>query len=252
VTTYSIIIPAYNEGLRIGPTLDQLLAHAARLQWRCEIIVVNDGSTDNTAEVVRDYMRRTSLVKLRENPRHSGKGYSVRHGMMHAAGDVAMFTDADLSSPIAEAAKLFAAIEQGADVAIGSRWLRSDLQTRRQPRYREFLGRIFNLLLRFILGLDFKDTQCGFKAFTRQAAAAIFPVLRIERWGFDPEILFLAQRWGLRVVEVPVEWGHDTRSKINPLNDGFRMLLDLLRIRWTVLSGGYRQPLQTKHPVEVI
>jgi len=252
VTTYSIIIPAYNEGQRLGPTLDQLLAHAARQQWRCEIIVVNDRSTDNTAEVVRDYMRRTSLVKLRENPRHSGKGYSVRQGMMHAAGDVVMFTDADLSSPIAEAAKLFAAIQQGADVAIGSRWLHADLQTRRQPLYREFLGRIFNLLLRFILGLAFSDTQCGFKAFTRQAAAAIFPALRIERWGFDPEILFLAQRWGLRVVEVPVEWGHDTRSKIKLLNDGFRMLLDLLRIRWTALSGGYRQPLQTKHPVEVI
>jgi len=252
VLTYSIIIPAYNEGRRIGESLDQVLAHAAREGWRCEVIVVNDGSRDNTAEIVRQHMRHSPMVRLLENPRNLGKGYSVRHGMLHAAGDVVMFTDADLSSPIQEAGKLFAALEQGADVAIGSRWLRAELQRRRQPLYRELLGRIFNLLLRLILGLNFKDTQCGFKAFNRKAAEAIFPVLRVERWGFDPEVLFLARRWGLRVAEVAVEWGHDSRSKINPLTDGFRMLLDMVRIRWTALSGGYRGAGQAKRPLEVI
>jgi dolichyl-phosphate beta-glucosyltransferase len=142
-------------------------------------------------------------------------------------------------SAIEEAPKLFAAIEAGADVAIGSRWLRADLQTERQPFHRQLFGRVFNLLLRVVLGLKFKDTQCGFKAFTRAAAVAVFPRQRIERWGFDPELIFLSQKLGYRVVEVPVAWAHDDKSTIHPLRDGLRMFIEVLKIRWNDLNGKY-------------
>src|SRR5512146_156144 len=193
----SIVIPAYNEGQRITATLDKVLAYIAQQHWQAEIVVVNDGSRDDTAALVRNYAGRHPAVRLVENPGNRGKGYSVRHGMIEARGDLLLFSDADLSSPIYEAPKLFAALNAGADVAIGSRWLQSHLQTERQPLYRQLFGRIFNLLLRLILGLRFKDTQCGFKAFTRRAAQEIFARQRIERWGFDPELLFLAKKLDL-------------------------------------------------------
>jgi glycosyltransferase involved in cell wall biosynthesis len=238
-TTYSIIIPAYNEGQRLGATLDRVLAHLETCGWKAEVLVVDDGSTDSTAELVREYARRRPAVRLLENPGNRGKGYSVRNGMRQATGDLLLFTDADLSAPIAEAGKLFARIAAGADVAIGSRWLDPALQTARQPFYRQLFGRIFNLLLRLLLGLRFKDTQCGFKAFTRHAAQLIFARQRIERWGFDPELLFLAAKLGLKVEEVPVEWADDPRSKIRPLRDGLRIFSEMLRIRWYGLSGKY-------------
>jgi dolichyl-phosphate beta-glucosyltransferase len=238
---YSIVVPAYNESARLPHSLDRLLDHCAHNHWDAEIVVVNDGSRDNTAQIVGDYAARHPAVRLVENPGNRGKGYSVRNGMMNAKGQVLLFTDADLSSPIEEAAKLFAALEQGADVAIGSRWKRSETQTERQPLYRQLFGRLFNLLLRLILGLPFNDTQCGFKAFRRQAADAIFPRQRIERWGFDPEVLFLARKFGFRVEEVPVAWAHDHLSKINPLVDGLKMFAEMLQIRWNDLAGRYRQ-----------
>ncbi len=237
--TYSIIIPAYNESQRIGQSLDRILAWAGEKKQTVEIIVVNDGSRDDTPEIVRRHSERNPAIRLIENPGNRGKGFTVRNGMLHASGDLLLFTDADLSSPIPEAEKLFAAIAGGADLAIGSRWLRSELQTERQPLYRQFFGRLFNLLLRVVLGLRYKDTQCGFKAFTRRSAMAIFPRLRIERWGFDPEILFLAGRLGMKVAEVPVEWAHDQRSKIHPLTDGPRMFLEMLRVRWNDVTGKY-------------
>src|SRR6185436_16285286 len=176
------------------------------------------------------------IVRLLENPGNKGKGYSVRHGMMESRGDVMLLTDADLSSPIYEARKLFDSIEKdGADIAIGSRWLQRQTQTQRQPFYRQLSGRVFNVLLRVVLGLKQKDTQCGFKAFTRQAAQSVFPPQRIERWGFDPEILFLADKFHLKTAEIPVEWANDDRSKINPLTDGFRVFWEMLRIRWYAL-----------------
>jgi glycosyltransferase involved in cell wall biosynthesis len=159
--------------------------------------------------------------------------------MLHAHGDICLFTDADLSSPITEAQKLFDAIDRGADIAIGSRWLRTELQTERQPLYRQAFGRIFNLAQRLILGLRFADTQCGFKAFRRDAAQRIFPLQKIERWGFDPEILFLARRADLRVEEVPVLWAHSEGTRLNPLRDGLRMFVELLRIRWNAMTGDY-------------
>jgi glycosyltransferase involved in cell wall biosynthesis len=236
----SIIIPAYNEGARIGATLDKILAYLAQRGWGdAEIIVVNDGSYDNTVEIVRECAAKNPGVRLLENPGNRGKGYSVRSGMLHAEGETLLFSDADLSSPIEEASKLFAAIAAGSDIAIGSRWLQSELQTQKQPLYRQLLGRVFNLLLRIILGLKFKDTQCGFKAFTRRSAQVIFPRQQIERWGFDPELLFLARKFGFRVTEVPVAWAHREGTRINPLRDGIRMFGEILKIRWNALSGKY-------------
>jgi dolichyl-phosphate beta-glucosyltransferase len=245
---YSIVIPAYNEGERITAALDKVLQFTAAQDWTAEIIVVDDGSHDDTAEIVRGYAARHPAVRLVQNPGNRGKGYSVRNGMLHAGGDLLLFSDADLSSPISEAPKLFAALAEGAQVAIGSRWLQSELQTERQPLYRQFFGRIFNLLLWLILGLRYKDTQCGFKAFTRQAAQAIFPAQRIERWGFDPELLFLAGKFRLPVKEVPVEWAHDARSKISPLSDGTRMFVEMLTIRWNDLRGRYPRRPETRKP----
>ena len=237
--TYSFVIPAYNESSRIRPTLDELLGYAQEQNWDAEILVVNDGSSDDTAQVVREYAKSHPQILLLENIGNHGKGYSVRNGMLHARGDICLFTDADLSSPMTEAQKLFDAIGRGADIAIGSRWLRAELQTERQPLYRQAFGRIFNLVLRVVLGLRFADTQCGFKAFRRDAAQRIFPLQKIERWGFDPEILFLARRAGLRVEEVPVVWAHREGTRLHPFRDGLRMFGEVLRIRWNAWAGDY-------------
>jgi len=237
--TYSIIIPAYNESSRIRPTLDEILRYSQEHNWNVEIVVVSDGSRDDTVAIILEYQKVHPQIHLVENPGNHGKGYSVRNGMLHARGDICLFTDADLSSPISEAQKLFDAIASGADVAIGSRWLRAELQTERQPLYRQLLGRIFNLALRLILGLNFADTQCGFKAFRREAAQRIFPLQRIERWGFDPEILFLARKLGFKVKEVPVVWAHSEGTRLHPFRDGLRMFVEVLHIRWNSIKGGY-------------
>ena len=236
---YSIIIPAYNEAARLGPTLQRVLQCIRAQRWNAEVIVVNDGSRDNTADLVREYASANPVLRLLENPGNRGKGYSVRNGMLHANGEILLFSDADLASPIEEAPKLFEAIESGADVAIGSRWLRPELQKQRQSLLRQLYGRIFNIALRLLLGLKFKDTQCGFKVFTRSSARAIFPLQQIERWGFDPELLYLARRKKLRVTEVPVEWSHQEGTRISPLRDGLRMFSEVLRIRWNALTGKY-------------
>jgi len=236
---YTIVIPAYNESARLGATLDRVLAFIRQHAWDAEVIVVNDGSSDDTADLVRRRAQENPILRLLENPGNHGKGYSVRNGVLHARGAIVIFTDADLSSPIEEAPKLLEALENGADIAIGSRWMRSELQTHRQSLARQVLGRAFNLFLRVLLRLDFKDTQCGFKAFRRSAAKAIFPLQKIEGWGFDPEILFLARRFGFKVTEVPVVWSHDTGTRISPLADGTRMLLEALNIRWYALTGRY-------------
>lgn len=236
---YSIVIPAYNESARIAATLERIGSFLAERHWDAEIIMVNDGSRDNTVEIARTIADRVPNLRVVENPGNRGKGYSVRHGMLEARGEVLLFTDADLSSPIEESAKLFDAIAQGAEVAIGSRWLQSELQVQRQPFYRQVLGRVYNLMLKLMLGLNFRDTQCGFKAFTRRAAQIIFPLQTIERWGFDPEILYVARNSGLRIAEVPVAWSHSAGTRINPLRDGIRMFGELLKIRWNALNGKY-------------
>jgi glycosyltransferase involved in cell wall biosynthesis len=237
--TYSVVIPAYNEGARLGATLEKVLAFVHARSWDAEVIVVNDGSRDNTAEVVKTFAAKDPALRLLENPGNRGKGYSVRHGMLNARGRVVLFSDADLSSPIEEAPKLFQALEEGADIAIGSRWLRAETQTQRQPLLRQVFGRIFNLMLRITLGLKFKDTQCGFKAFKQPAVQAIFPLQKIERWGFDPETLFLARKFKFKVQEIPVAWGHSGGTRIHPLVDGSRMFIEMLRIRWYDVTGKY-------------
>jgi glycosyltransferase involved in cell wall biosynthesis len=239
IPTYSIVIPAYNESARLGASLERVLAYVHSEGWDAEVIVVNDGSRDNTAQIVQEFAAKDPTVKLLDNPGNRGKGYSVRSGMLHAQGRIILFSDADLSAPIEEAPKLLRALEAGADIAIGSRWLRAETQTQRQPLHRQLFGRIFNLLLRMSLGLQFADTQCGFKAFKRAAAQAIFPLQKIERWGFDPEILFLARKMGFRVDEVPVAWGHSGGARINPVVDGAKMFQEMLRVRWYSITGEY-------------
>ena len=241
MATYSIIIPAYNEAGRLATTLERIFAYVSSQQWDTEVIVIDDGSRDETAALVRRYAREHPQLRLVENGANRGKGYSVRHGMLSAGGELLLFTDADLASPIEESAKLFAAIRSGADIAIGSRWLRPELQKKRQSALRQLYGRIFNLALRILLRLNFKDTQCGFKAFTRGAALTVFPRQRIERWGFDPELLFLARRSGLKVMEVPVAWSHVAGTRISPLRDGLRMFAEALKIRWNAATGKYSQ-----------
>jgi dolichyl-phosphate beta-glucosyltransferase len=247
----SIIIPAYNESARLGPTLDRVTGFVRDQAWHAEVIVVDDGSCDGTADIVRSYSERDPIVRLVQNPGNRGKGYSVRNGVLNARGAIVVFTDADLSSPIEEVQKLLEAVATGADVAIGSRWMRTELQTQRQSVARQVMGRAFNMLLRVLLRLDFKDTQCGFKAFRRSAAKALFPLQKIEGWGFDPEILFLARRLGFTVAEVPVLWGHDDRTRINPLADGLKMALEVFRIRWFALSGKYGDCISRSSYVDV-
>ena len=235
----SIIIPALNESARIGATLERVLSCVRERNWDAEVLVINDGSTDNTVTIVQQWARTHHELHLIENEGNRGKGFSVRNGLLQASGDIVMFTDADLSSPIEEAERLFEAIAAGADVAIGSRWLDKQKQTRHQPLYRRFFGRCYNWLTRTVMGLPYKDTQCGFKAFRREAAQCIFRLQTIERWGFDPEILFIAQKLHLRIVEVPVTWGHDERSRISYLRDGTQMLREMVEIRSNSLRGRY-------------
>ena len=215
--------------------------HAAH--WDAEVLVVDDGSRDETADIVHHWMTQHPDVKLIHNPGNRGKGFSVRNGLLQAKGDIVMFTDADLSAPIEEAELLFRAIDEGADVAIGSRWLERQRQTIHQPLYRRFFGRCFNLVTRVVTGLPYKDTQCGFKAFRREAAQTIFRLQTIERWGFDPEILFIARKLKYKVVEVPVTWGHDERSRISYIKDGMKMLEDMARIRSNFVRGRYDQAI---------
>lgn len=241
---YSIVIPAFNESARILATLESVVSCVREKGWAAEVLVVNDGSRDATAAIVKAFARNAPEVRLIENPGNRGKGYSVRSGLLQAMGEVVMFTDADLSAPIEEAERLFAAIAQGADIAIGSRWLEKGRQTHRQPLYRQFFGRCFNAVTRGVMGLRFADTQCGFKAFTRAAAQTVFQLQTIERWGFDPEILFIALKRGYRIVEVPVSWAHDERTRMSYLKDGIKMLREMATIRWNALRGRYGKKIE--------
>ena len=236
----SIVIPAYNEESRLPKTLDCIFTYLKARPDRAEIIVVDDGSSDRTSEIVNAWRQKYSGLRLVSNEGNRGKGFSVRHGMLEARGEIALFTDADLSTPIEEADKLLAALrERGYDAAIGSRALDRSLIEVHQSVLREQAGIFFNRLVRWIMGIEFSDTQCGFKAFRRERSRIIFEQQRVERFGFDPEILFLARRHGLRVAEVPVRWSHDAATKVNVVADGIRMFLELLLIRWNKVQGRY-------------
>jgi glycosyltransferase involved in cell wall biosynthesis len=242
---YSIVIPAFNESARIPATLESVVSCVRERGWDAEVIVVNDGSRDSTPDLVRAFARNAPEVRLLENPGNRGKGYSVRSGILQALGEIVMFTDSDLSAPIEEVERLFEAIAEGADIAIGSRWLEKNRQTHRQPLYRRFFGRCFNAVTRAVMGLPFADTQCGFKAFTRAAAQTVFQLQTIERWGFDPEILFIARKRGFKVIEVPVSWAHDARTRMSYMRDGLKMLEEIVIIRWNALTGHYNKRIKT-------
>ncbi|HTX13994.1 MAG TPA: dolichyl-phosphate beta-glucosyltransferase [Candidatus Baltobacteraceae bacterium] len=238
----SIIIPAFNEEKRLGRTLMRIreyFAIHAPGAGGVEIVVVDDGSTDGTARLVEDLAMEMPALRLVSNGENHGKGYSVRHGMLEARGRIAFFTDADLSSPIEESEKLLAAIRAGNDVAIGSRALDRSLISVHQSRFREIAGIIFNGFVRLFTGLPFEDTQCGFKAFVRERSRIVFEQQHIRGFGFDPEVLFLAQRHGLRAVEVPVRWAHDPATKVHVLRHSLEMFADLIYIRWNALLGRY-------------
>jgi glycosyltransferase involved in cell wall biosynthesis len=233
----SVVIPAYNEAGRIGHSLEAILSYARSKGFPIEITVVDDGSTDDTVELAR----RHAGVSVLRNDRNHGKGYSVRHGVLEARGELVLFTDADLSSPIEEADKLLAALEASdAAAAVGSRALERKLIGVHQSVFREWGGRFFNLLVRVFTGLRILDTQCGFKLFRRQATRRAFELQRVEGFGFDPEVLFLIQRQGGKVVEVPVRWNHDPATRVHYLRDSLLMTLDLIVLRWRALRGQYR------------
>ncbi len=238
----SIIIPAYNEGKRLARGLSRIREYYEGQPGglaEIEILVVDDGSTDDTARIALDLSRDLPSIRLVSNGVNRGKGYSVKHGMLEARGRIAIFTDADLSSPIEESEKLLSAIAAGNDVAIGSRALDRSLIFGHQSRFREIAGMIFNAWVRIFTGLPFHDTQCGFKAFVRERCLVIFEQQRINRFGFDPEILFLARRHHLRTAEVPVRWAHDPGTKVHMIRDSLMMFGDLIYIRWNWLIGHY-------------
>lgn len=247
----SIVIPAYNEEKRIGPTLDEILRFLKTQTYEAEVIVVDDGSSDETAkrvaEKVFQYHDAGHDLRVLINTPNRGKGYSVRRGVAEANGEMLLFTDADLSSPITEAPKLIDPLAASlADVTFGSRALRRELIGVHQPRMRELGGTVFNFCMRAITGLKFKDTQCGFKAFRREAAVPVFALQRIERFGFDPEVLYVARKHGNRLLEVPVVWNHceggELQNKLNYVRDSIDMFADLIRIRLNDLAGRYRKP----------
>ncbi|MBZ5695460.1 MAG: glycosyltransferase family 2 protein [Acidobacteriia bacterium] len=244
----SIIIPAYNEAARLPRALERIRDYIEQRQrgssvltgepGPIEVIVVDDGSQDGTAEIVLSAREAFPGLRLVSNGRNRGKGYSVRHGMLEAAGRIALFTDADLSAPIEEMEKLLGPLAS-ADVAIGSRALERSLIAVRQSKLREIAGKTFNALVQLITGVRFRDTQCGFKAFVVSRTRIIFEQQRIEGFGFDPELLFLAKRHGFSCVEIPIRWAHDPATKVRVVRDSFRMFCDLARIRWNWFIGRY-------------
>jgi dolichyl-phosphate beta-glucosyltransferase len=236
----SIIVPSYNEELRLSASLGKIAGYIREKRPNTEVIVVDDGSADCTAAIAESWRDRIPQLRVLSNGVNRGKGFSVRHGSLAAQGDVILFTDADLSSPIEEGEKLFAALETH-DVAIGSRAVDRSLIEVRESRFREFAGIVFNKIVRLILRLPFVDTQCGFKAFRRERCRIIFEQQTIERFGFDPELLYLARHHGLSIQEVPVRWAHSPATKISMWRDSIEMFLDLLTIRWNAVRGCYRK-----------
>ncbi len=234
----SIVVPAFNEAARIGESLQRIETFLKGMPWNAEVIVVDDGSGDDTSLMV-NRMKFPGLRLIRNETNH-GKGFAVKAGVLSAKGNYVLFTDADLSAPIDELAKLLStAEEQQADIVIGSRAVDRSFIEKHQSRGREIGGMVFNLMVRIILGLRIHDTQCGFKLFRRANTLPVFEKMTINGFGFDPELLFLASRARLKILEVPVRWSHAEGSKIRFMRDSMQMFSDLLRIRWNQISGRY-------------
>ena len=234
----SIVIPAYNEERRLPETLRRIRAYLEAKRAEAEVVVVDDGSTDLTAAIVMETSTVWPALRLVRNEKNTGKGYAVRHGVLEARGHMVLFTDADLSAPIEEADKLLDALGPYA-IAIGSRAIDRSLIEVHESRFREVAGIIFNKIVRAVTWVSFEDTQCCFKAFLRAPTRIVFEQQRMSWFGFDPEILFLAKRHGLRVVEIPVRWAHNPDTKIKVFSDSLRMLGELLQLRWNWLLGRY-------------
>jgi glycosyltransferase involved in cell wall biosynthesis len=237
----SIVIPAYNEEKRIVKTLEGTFEYLNAQHYDSEVLVVNDGSRDLTAERVIEFAIGTSgRLRLIENPGNCGKGYAIRNGMLQASGEICLFYDADLATPTSEIVKVVTPIaENRYDVVFGSRALDRSLIGTHQSAIREAIGRGGNWIQYVLTGLNFKDTQCGFKAFRRDAAQSIFPLQQIDGFGFDPEILFIAKKQGWRLLETPVRWNHVEGSKVNPIASPIKVLLEVSTIRWNDLTGKY-------------
>src|SRR5437016_12544362 len=230
----SVVIPAFNEAVRIGDTLATSIAYLEKVSPGSELIVINDGSTDSTGEVIRKVAAVPSSVaiQLLENFPNRGKGAAVRSGLLSATKPIAVFFDADLSTPIDELPKIVEPIARGeVDIAFGSRALNRKLIGNRQPWRREQGGRVFNLLVRIATGLPFWDTQCGFKAFRLDVCRPILENARTEGFGFDVELLYLARKANLRMREIPVRWDHHEGSKVQFARDSMRMLREVIALR---------------------
>ncbi len=227
----SVVIPAYNEAERIGPTLETVARWLEAHAPGSEIVVSDDGSTDATRELARAFAEGAPVpVTVVGQPQNRGKGAAVRTGVLAARCPLVLYSDADLSTPIEEVTKLYAALKGGADLAFGSRSVRGARVERRQPLYRMLMGKTFNKIVRLVTGLDVVDSQCGFKLMRRETARALFERMRIDGFAFDVELLYLARRRGLRVAEVPVRWLNDPASKVDPVRHSAEMLRDVLRL----------------------
>lgn len=235
----SIVIPAYNEARRIAPTLEKVQSYLDNTGLTYEIIVVDDGSTDNTAEVVKEFCQRRSSWSLLANGANRGKGYSVRRGMLEASGDYILFSDADLSTPIEEMDSLLKQVKDGFDIAIGIRGVPGAALYVPQPFYREWAGAAFTFTISLVTGLRVADTQCGFKCYRASVAKHIFQKQMISGFSFDVENLYLAKKYGYKVKEVPVEWVNDPNSRLRLFRDATMMFADLVKIRINNLKGKY-------------
>ena len=235
----SIIVPAYNEEKRLAQTLKEVDNYLRAQKYGYEIIVVNDGSKDKTAEVVRGLMAEIKNLRLIDNKKNYGKGYVVRQGMLEAKGEYRLFTDADNSTSINQIEKMWPEFEKGYNIVIGSRDVKGAILDPPQPLYRRLLGDVFILMRKLICGLwNIEDTQCGFKGLTAQSAQAIFPKCQIDRFAFDPEILILAKKIGYKIKEIPVYWKNDPHSNVK-LKSMLKMGIDLLKIRWSLITKKY-------------
>ena len=233
----SVIIPAYNESGRIVATLESLSQYLQGQPYTWEVIVVDDGSEDDTAEIVERWSSGRGRFRLERIP-HGGKGAAVRHGMLSASGEYRFMCDADLAMSISQLSDFLRYMSEGNDIVIGSRQI-AGANRYDETLFRHLLGRGFNKLVQILAVRGFHDTQCGFKCFSATAAGALFPLQRTTGWGFDVELLYLARKRSMRVLEIPIEWRHDTDSRLNPASAGLKMLRDVLAVRWRGLLGEY-------------
>jgi dolichyl-phosphate beta-glucosyltransferase len=240
----SIVIPAFNETARLPGTLRDVTTYLDDTGVHAEVIVVDDGSRDATSTVVRAAIAQDPRIRLIRLPRNRGKGYAVRVGVLSAVGRHVLFSDADGATPLSEVERLIAALKRGADIAIGSREQRTAGVQVRARLGRRIAGRLFHQIVKFTGVSEISDTQCGFKLFPADVAADLFPRLRLDGYAFDVELLLVAQRRGLRIAEVPVNWTHQPGSKINVVTDGLRMAYDVLRVRSYAMRGVYGQTLR--------